>query len=76
MTRKIRYSDYGFIEENFQDYSITPFTCSFFHIYRNLRDMNVVRYKITPHVTSHRIMICQSISYIVESMDEYLTRHI
>ena len=30
--------------------------------------------QITQPVTSHRIMSCQSISYIVEALDEYLTR--
>ena len=29
---------------------------------------------ITQLMTSHRIMSCQSISYIVKTLDEYLTR--
>ena len=32
--------------------------------------------QITQLMTSHCIMSCQSISYIVETLDEYLTRFI
>ena len=39
MKRKIRYSNYGFIGKNFEDDS--GHLLQFFHIYRNLRDIEV-----------------------------------
>ena len=43
MKRKIRHSDYGFIEKNFENENRIPFTINIFvPIYRNLRDIEVV----------------------------------